>query len=129
MANTISLGALRLVGETIGRGVFFPVWWYTRGLFKVWQLVSGSLRNQFENLGLEVWLKNLFVPMYGINDLAGRAISFLIRLFMIVVRGLVLIFWAGLLFIFIIFYLLLLPVSLLGFIYHLVGILDPAFYV
>jgi hypothetical protein len=123
MNKTIPLGTARIFLETIGQVVYFPVWWYTRGFVSVLGFVGRSIYNQYESLGLGVWLKNLFVPMYGINDWAGRLISLLIRLFMIFFRGLFLIFFIILFFLLIIGYLLLLPVTIIGVLYHLLGIL------
>jgi len=48
------------------------------------------LRGRNQALGFSVWSKNIFVPMYGQNDFAGRAISFIIRLLQVLVRGLAL---------------------------------------
>ncbi len=39
--------------------------------------------------GFTVWVKNIFTPMYGQHDLAGRVISIIVRLGNIVVRGVV----------------------------------------
>lgn len=122
MQKTIPLGTVEIFFQTLGRGLFFPVWWYSRGLVAVLRFAGGSLRNQYESLGLGVWLKNLLVPMYGINDLPGRIISFFIRLFMIIVRAIGLGLWFLILLVLVSFYLVLMPVSLLGFVYHLVGI-------
>lgn len=65
-------------------------------------------------LGFDVWSKNLFVPMYGDASMSGRAISFMLRLFMTVVLGLVLLFWIIVMFAFGLLYLLILPVSMIG---------------
>ena len=75
--------------------VYFPIWWYSQGF---WQLLKGLgqfLINRQKGLALAVWLKNLFVPMYGQRDIAGAAISFFIRLIQIIFRSLALIFWAA----------------------------------
>ncbi|HBR80624.1 MAG: hypothetical protein UX09_C0033G0003 [Candidatus Uhrbacteria bacterium GW2011_GWE2_45_35] len=129
MNTTISIGTAKLITETLWHVLFFPIWWYTRGLAAVLRFAGGSIKNQYVNLGLGVWLTNLFVPMYGINDLAGRAISFVVRLFMIVVRGLALLVWIIIIFLVVIFYLLLLPISVAGFLYHFFGFLAPSLYV
>ncbi|MFH1089467.1 MAG: hypothetical protein V1716_03525 [Candidatus Uhrbacteria bacterium] len=121
MTSTIPFGTVKLVLETIGRGVFFPVWWYTRGLLDILKFIRGSIKNQYINLGLGVWLANLFVPMYGSTDWASRLISFFIRLFMVVVRGLAMFFWLIIMLLFLVGYLLLLPVSVFGFLFNFVG--------
>ncbi len=40
-----------------------------------------------EFLGLDIWIKNLFKPMYGQRDIAGKIISFFMRLFQIIFRS------------------------------------------
>lgn len=65
-------------------------------------------------LGFDVWSKNLFVPMYGDVSMSGRAISFMLRLFMTVVLGLALLFWIIVMFAFGLLYLLILPVAVIG---------------
>lgn len=121
MNNTIPIGTIKLIGETIGHVLFFPIWWYTRGLAAVLRIAGQSIKNQYVNLGLGVWLANLFVPMYGTTDIGGRVISFFVRFFMIIVRGFALLFWFVLVLIFLAVYLLLLPVSAVGLFYHLIA--------
>ena len=74
--------------------IFFPFWWYTKGFLHFVKKVFNFLKEEQRVLGFSVWLKNIFVPMYGQSGFAGRAISFFIRLFQVIVRGLVLIFWS-----------------------------------
>ena len=38
-------------------------------------------------MGVLLWLKNLFVPMFGQHDWQGRLVSFLIRLVQLIARG------------------------------------------
>jgi hypothetical protein len=80
-------------------------------------------------LGLGVWLSNLFVPMYGTTDLAGRLIIFLVRFFMVLLRGLYLMIWTVIVFVLLVVYLLLLPFSVVGLIYHFIGLVIPSAYV
>jgi len=129
MTGNVTLNSAQLVFETIGRALFFPVWWYTRGLLAVLRYAGQSIKGQYENLGLGVWLTNLFVPMYGTTDFMGRFISFFVRFFMIIARGFVLLLWTIIILLLIIFYVLLLPVSVFGVFYHLTGLFFPSFYV
>jgi hypothetical protein len=129
MTGTIPLGTAKLFFETIGHVLFFPIWWYSRGLVGVLRFVGHSIRNQYESLGLGVWLSNLFVPMYGTTDLAGRLISFLVRFFMVLLRGLYLMIWTVIVFVLLVVYLLLLPFSVVGLIYHFIGLVIPSAYV
>ncbi len=73
--------------------VYFPIWWYSVGLYRHLKNIWRFLRNQEKSLGFHVWLKNIFVPMYGQTDWAGRLISFLVRLVQVIGRGLILLVW------------------------------------
>ncbi|NCB20558.1 MAG: hypothetical protein EOM88_01360 [Clostridia bacterium] len=74
--------------------IFFPFWWYSKGFIHFVKKVFLFLQEEQKILGVSVWLQNIFVPMYGQYDLAGRAISFFVRLFQIIVRSIVLFIWA-----------------------------------
>ncbi len=51
--------------DTIWEVLYFPIWWYSRGLKKTvlfcWRRVSGG----WSALALSIFLKNFFKPMYG----------------------------------------------------------------
>jgi len=98
-----------------------PFWWYTSGLKNTLVWFSKSLQSSIRFFGLDVWIKNLFVPMYGETAITGRLISFFVRLFMIVFRGIGVIVSFVFLILMVAFYLLFLPVSVLGFFYQLIG--------
>lgn len=94
--------------------VLLPIWWYTSGLRRVFLFTLHSMKWSSDFFDLGIWVKNLFVPMYGETSFTGRAISFGVRLFMIFVRGFgVLLFsvfsWIGF-----VLYLVVLPVALVG---------------
>src|SRR3989338_8151251 len=71
----------------------FPFWWYSRGLLLVILWCVRSMQNTASNLGLMVWIKNLFVPMYGETDIVSRFISFFLRCIMILGRSIALFFF------------------------------------
>jgi hypothetical protein len=73
--------------------VYFPIWWYSVGFFRFFGNVRLFLRGQERSLGFWVWAKNIFVPMYGQSDFAGRIISFFMRLIQVIARGFVLLLW------------------------------------
>jgi hypothetical protein len=73
--------------------VYFPVWWYSVGLGRAIKNIWHFWRDQEKVLGFLVWAKNIFVPMYGQYDWAGRLISFMVRLVQIIFRGFVLFIW------------------------------------
>ncbi|HLD27858.1 MAG TPA: hypothetical protein VJB39_03330 [Patescibacteria group bacterium] len=66
--------------------VFWPLWWYTGGFLLVLKGAGRKIATAWKGLALDVWLKNIFRPMYGQYDAASRIISFLIRLIQIIVR-------------------------------------------
>lgn len=76
-----------LFGDLLGSVVWFPVWWYTKGLGLVLQKIGAALRYRARAYAFGIWVRNLFVPMYGQNDLAGRAVSVFMRVVVLVGRG------------------------------------------
>lgn len=87
------LALQRIVFEVFFEIVYFPVWWYSRGI-----LFIGTHLARYFSLGNEVlapglWWRNLLVPMYGQYNWQGRIISFIIRLIQGVVRAILLVLW------------------------------------
>ena len=70
-----------------------PLWWYSFGIVWLLRTLKNSAVDTWEYLAVGLWLRNLFVPMYGQNDFVGRLISFIIRIVQIFFRGLVLLVW------------------------------------
>jgi len=99
--------------------LYFPVWWYSFGFLKTLRGVGNFYRAQEASLNLLVWLKNIFVPMYGQYDVAGRLISFFIRLIQIIYRGLAMLIVVILGLVFIIFYLCLPLAIIIAILEHL----------
>lgn len=87
------ISAFAVTARFLGNILFFPIWWYSLGFIRFAGKIIYFWRSEQQALGFSVWLKNIFVPMYGQNDFAGRLISFFIRLIQVIVRGLALIFW------------------------------------
>ncbi len=74
-------------GELLFELVTAPVWWYTKGAKRAALRCFKRLHDEAAYLGVWVWLRNLFTPMYGQYDMTGRSISFVIRLLQLLVRG------------------------------------------
>jgi len=91
--NNQFLYSLKIVGEIFKNILFFPFWWYTRGLFSFIEREISFLNSQQKSLALMVWVKNIHKPMFGQTDWQGRFISFFMRLFQIIIRGMVMVFW------------------------------------
>lgn len=66
----------------------FPLWWYTRGFLELAKTVNSFWADSLRGLNLVVWLKNIFVPMYGQRDLTGILISIGMRIVQIIFRSL-----------------------------------------
>jgi len=93
MTNNSVMYSIKILGEIARDFLFFPLWWYSRGLVmiitKTWEFVQ----NRQRSLALIVWVKNIFKPMYGQYDWQGLLISFFIRSMQIIFRSLIMFFW------------------------------------
>lgn len=99
----------RIALEAVLDAFYFPLWWYTKGAYKASQWCAYLFADGNSRLAPMLWLKNIFVPMYGQYDWQGRIISFLMRFAQIIFRSFVLALW--LLFCFLLFIVwLILPV-------------------
>lgn len=85
----------RMLLELVLDVVYFPLWWYTAGAKKI--LVGCAHLWQDANIQLApgLWLKNIFVPMFGQYDWQGRLMSFFIRFFNVVFRLIGLLIWTA----------------------------------
>lgn len=79
--------------DTILQTLYFPVWWYSGGLKYAATACFGFFRAGNSQLMPGLWLKNIFVPMYGQYDIQGRIISFLMRFVQVIARSIALLFW------------------------------------
>ena len=75
-------------------------------------------------MGVGVWIRNIFVPMYGSDDIAGRIISFFMRVAMIVLRSSAVVLATVFLLVIFLAYLVF-PLVVLGLVlYHGLGLLE-----
>jgi len=70
--------------------IYFPLWWYSRGAGHAASYCFGLLKSANAVLAPGLWLKNIFVPMFGQYDWQGRIISFFMRLAQIIGRAIAL---------------------------------------
>lgn len=77
----------RLALEFFLHLVFFPVWWYTKGAKKVLLSLASFWQEVNITLAPGLWLKNIFVPMFGQHDFQGRLTSFIVRSMNVVIRS------------------------------------------
>jgi hypothetical protein len=85
--NNVITYSLQVGLQIIGEVAYFPIWWYSVGLGRFSKKAWNFLKNCEDTLGFSIWLKNIFIPMYGQRDLTGRLVSFFIRLVQIIFRG------------------------------------------
>lgn len=104
--------------NSIREMLFLPIWWYTLGARQTIGKLLSSVKGSVRYFGVDVWAKNLFVPMYGDESLAGRAISFLVRLVVLMFRSLGVFFWTIVALFLTLVYLTILPIALIGFVSH-----------
>ena len=96
LINNLGLYAGKILVDLLKDILYFPLWWYSRGLKQLAIKLKNFLVNKERSLALFVWIKNIFRPMYAQYDWAGILISFFVRLFQITVRGIFMLGWLGL---------------------------------
>jgi hypothetical protein len=69
------------------------LWWYTGGIVYFGQFSWNLLQAGNFRLAPGLWLKNIFVPMFGQVDFQGRMVSFFMRLVNVIGRSIALFFW------------------------------------
>lgn len=119
--STFTLALKYFFIDLIGGVIKWPWWWYTQGLVLRLRWARDTIRVYAKMLALGVWIKNIFVPMFGQRDWQSRLISFFIRLVQIFARGLLLIVWSLVVIVAVIIYIALPPVVIIAGIYHLLG--------
>src|SRR3989344_3552054 len=60
--------------------IWFPIWWYTAGLKHLTVSRAKRIEVMGDHLALRLLVLNMFRPMFGQYDRAGRVISFFMRL-------------------------------------------------
>jgi len=104
VSNNFFVFSLKIVVELVGDIIFFPLWWYSKGLFDFLKGQLQFLENRQKGLALAVWIKNIFKPMFGQNDWQGKLISVIMRIFQIIIRSIAMMFWILVSFFLIIFW-------------------------
>ncbi len=103
--NIVYSPAKFVIVDLIGDFLYWPIWWYSRGLIKTLKGCLFSIKNQGQRLGIAIWIKNIFTPMFGQYDIEGRLISFFARLVQIIIRSIILAIWVIVIFLGLLFYL------------------------
>ena len=93
MTNNFAVYSIKIIIEIFKDILMFPFWWYSRGLINTFLKLVNFIKNKEKVLGISIWIKNIFRPMYGQTDWQGKLISIFIRLMQIIFRSIVLLFW------------------------------------
>lgn len=112
-----------LAVDSVREVFMLPFWWYTSGMIRTLKWTLSSIKGAPRFFGLNVWIKNIFVPMYGDTSFVGRLVSFGVRLFMIFGRGIASFLLMIVILLATLGYAVILPILLYLFVTHLFGIL------
>lgn len=94
MAETVTQKSIGFIfKELVGSVLHWLLWWYSTGLKKAWDRVGHMAAAGNDYLGLTVWLKNFFKPMFGQNDWQGRLVSLFMRLIQVIFRFVAWLLW------------------------------------
>jgi hypothetical protein len=86
MKSVIGQASKIIFLDIIGEILYFPLWWYSAGLKRIWLYVFDSIKRTSLNLAVPLMVKSMFKPMFGQADRQGRAISFFMRLVLLLSR-------------------------------------------
>lgn len=100
--------------------IYFPVWWYTSGLLAAFSFLRARIRDGNDQFVPLLWLKNIFVPMYGQYDWQGRIMSVFMRIVNIIARTIALLIWSTVIFLIILLWILAPILLIFGAIWSLV---------
>jgi hypothetical protein len=121
--QTFLLGLRYFFIDLIGGVMRWPFWWYTQGLLFVVHGAGAWVKMYSKSLAVGVWVKNIFVPMFGAYDWQSRIISFFMRVFQIVVRSFALVLLSIVMLGVVVGYVLLLPLVAILTLYHVGGLI------
>lgn len=66
--------------------LYFPLWWYTRGLLRILRWGRETIANAERQLALGIWLKAMFKPMFQDYTWEGRLVSFFMRAMLLIFK-------------------------------------------
>jgi|SRR3989344_793465 len=119
ISQNIGILTLKFIAfDIIADIIYWPIWWYTRGL-KILALYIYHEIIYFENrIGLKIWFANMFKPMFGQRDWQGRFISFFVRFFILIYKLVKFIIWILILLVFLLVWVSIIPLSAYQIILH-----------
>ena len=95
MSNNIVVATIKYIFvEILWDIVYFPIWWYTKGLARVGRYCAESIQVYVKRrLALGVWMSSMFKPMYGDTTAEGRIISGFMRVIVLIWKLILLALW------------------------------------
>ncbi|MCX6800243.1 MAG: hypothetical protein NT091_03810 [Candidatus Falkowbacteria bacterium] len=75
------------LGNFIVEIIYFPIWWYTFGVWETANKIFNFLKEQEKSMAFVLWIKNIGKPMYGEYNAKGIIISSIVRIFQILSTG------------------------------------------
>lgn len=91
--STTTRATTFILRELVGELLYFPVWWYTRGLAGTARSLVNRWYGLLNRLSLVILLRNMGKPMYGDYTRTGKIISFVFRVILVVVRLVIIAIW------------------------------------
>jgi hypothetical protein len=85
--------SFRIVRDLTLDLLYFPIWWYSTGLMERVNGAADLITGASRSLQIGLWIRNIFVPMYGAYDWQSRIISVFMRTVQIIGRVIALVFW------------------------------------
>lgn len=83
--------------ELVWDVIYFPVWWYTKGLKKAGVFFMNEVSDWANRLSLKILFKNMLKPMYGDYSRSGRVISFFMRIIVFGFKLILMVIWLSVL--------------------------------
>lgn len=90
--STATRASVFILRELIGEVLYFPVWWYSRGLVITARALTRRWYTALYQSSLPILFKTMGRPMYGDYTRSGRIISFFFRVILVVWK----LFWLAL---------------------------------
>ena len=73
--------------------LYFPLWWYTRGLKRVLNWAGVSIKDMERTAGIKIWISAMFKPMFQDYTRSGRIISFFMRVVLLIFKLIIFVVW------------------------------------
>ena len=94
MYNVLVANLKYVFVDLIGDFLYWPIWWYTQGLWHMARFSYMQLEKMWYAQALGIWFKSMFTPMFGDRSILGRAISFGVRIVVLVWKSIWFILWS-----------------------------------